>query len=158
MMTSSNGKISALLTLCEGNPPVTGGFPWQRQVTRNVDISLDLHLDKRLSKQSRRRWFEMPSCSLWLHCNDWYIIHYIDDLIMRCTEKFITSYKQMMIIMKITMMIMMMIMWGLYDCNLLSHMYMWHCKCQNVTHLNSWSSIATQSLTYADTAPGILQT
>ena len=71
--------------------------------------------------------------------------------------KYITSYKQMMIIMKITMMIMMMIMWGLYNCNLLSHMYMWYCKCQNVTHLNSWSSIATQSLTYADTAPGILQ-
>ena len=70
MMTSSNGKISALLTLCVGNPPVTGGFSWQRQVTRNVDISLDLHLDKRLSKQSRRRRFETPSRSLWLHCND----------------------------------------------------------------------------------------
>ena len=70
--------------------------------------------------------------------------------------KYITSYKQMMIIMKITMMIMMMTMWGLYNCYLLSHMYMWYCKCQNVTHLNSWSSIA--SLTYADTAPGILQT
>ena len=48
--------ISALLTLCEGNPPVTGGFPWQKPVTR--------------SKQSRRRWFEMPSHSLWRHCND----------------------------------------------------------------------------------------
>ena len=29
MMTSSNGNISALLALCEGNPSVTGGFPSQ---------------------------------------------------------------------------------------------------------------------------------
>ena len=29
-MTSSNGKLSALLALCEGNPPVTDGFPSQR--------------------------------------------------------------------------------------------------------------------------------
>ena len=28
-----------------------------------------LHLNKRLSKQSRRWWFEMPSRSLWCHCN-----------------------------------------------------------------------------------------
>ena len=27
--------FSALLTLCEGNPPVTGGFPSQRTVTRS---------------------------------------------------------------------------------------------------------------------------
>ena len=27
MMTSSYGNISALLALCVGNPPVTGGFP-----------------------------------------------------------------------------------------------------------------------------------
>ena len=26
-------------------------------------------LNKRLNKQSRRRWFETPSCSLWRHCN-----------------------------------------------------------------------------------------
>ena len=29
----------------------------------------DLHLNKELSKQSRRRWFETPSRSLWCHCN-----------------------------------------------------------------------------------------
>ena len=26
-------------------------------------------LNKHLSKQSRHRWFETPSCSLWCHCN-----------------------------------------------------------------------------------------
>ena len=30
----------ALPALCEGNPPVTGGFPSQRPVTRSFDVSL----------------------------------------------------------------------------------------------------------------------
>ena len=42
MMTSSNGKISALLAFCEGNPPVTGEFPSQRPVTRSFDVFFDL--------------------------------------------------------------------------------------------------------------------
>ena len=32
--------FSALLTLCEGNPPVTDGFPSQRPVTRSFDFFL----------------------------------------------------------------------------------------------------------------------
>ena len=51
MMTSSNGNISALLTLCEGNPPVTGGFPSQRQVTWSFGVFFDLRLNKRMSKE-----------------------------------------------------------------------------------------------------------
>ena len=61
MMTPSNEKISALLVLYEGNPLVTGGFPSQRPVTRSF------HVNKWLNKQSRHRWFEMPSHSLWHH-------------------------------------------------------------------------------------------
>ena len=38
----------------------------------DVWISFDLHLNKRLSKQSRGRWFETPSCSLWRHRNGCY--------------------------------------------------------------------------------------
>ena len=57
----------------------------QRLVTRSFDIFLHLRLNKRLSKQSRRRWFETPSRLLWRHCNDswerasviYCIIHYI---------------------------------------------------------------------------------
>ena len=60
---------SALLAFCAGNSPVTGEFPSQRPVMRSFDIFFDLRLTKRLSKRSRRRWFEMPSCSLWRHCN-----------------------------------------------------------------------------------------
>ena len=48
----------ALLALCEGNPPVTGGFTSQRPVRRSFDVFLDLRLNKRLSKQMRRKWFE----------------------------------------------------------------------------------------------------
>ena len=32
--------LSALLALCEGNPPVTGGFPSQWQVTQSFDFFL----------------------------------------------------------------------------------------------------------------------
>ena len=59
--------ISALLALCAGNSPVTGEFPSQRPVTRSFDVFFDLRLNKRLSKQSRRWWFETQSYSLWRH-------------------------------------------------------------------------------------------
>ena len=51
------------------NSPVTGVFPSQRPVTRSFDVFFDLRLNKGLSEQSRRRWFETPSRSLWRHCN-----------------------------------------------------------------------------------------
>ena len=61
--------LSALLALCEGNPPVIS----QRPVTRSFVVFFDLRLNKRLSKQSRRQWFGTPSRSLWRPCNEhWY--------------------------------------------------------------------------------------
>ena len=62
-------NISALLALCAVNSPVPGEFPSQRPVTRNFNVFFDLLLNKRLSKQSRRRWFETSSRSLWCPCN-----------------------------------------------------------------------------------------
>ena len=44
-------------------------LPSQRPVTQSFDVFFDLCLNKQLSKQSRRRWFETPSRSLWHHCN-----------------------------------------------------------------------------------------
>ena len=61
--------FSALLVLCEGNPPVTSGFPSQRPVMWSFDVFFILHLNKRLSKQSRRRWFKTPLHRLWSHSN-----------------------------------------------------------------------------------------
>ena len=62
--------ISPLRALCEGNPPVTGGFPSQRPVTWSFDVFFDLCLKKQLSKPSRRWWIETLSRSLWRHCNE----------------------------------------------------------------------------------------
>ena len=61
--------FSTLLALCAGNSPNTGEFPSQRPVTWSFDVFFDLRRNKWLSKQSRRRWFETPSRSLWDHCN-----------------------------------------------------------------------------------------
>ena len=63
-MASSNGNFFAVLALCAGNPPVIGGFPSQRPVTLDFDVFFDLRLNKRLSKLSKRRWFQTPSRSL----------------------------------------------------------------------------------------------
>ena len=61
--------FSALLAICAGNSPVPGEFPTQRPVTRSFDVFFDLHLNKRLSKQSWGWWFETPTRSLWRQCN-----------------------------------------------------------------------------------------
>ena len=58
IVTSSMEAFSVFLALCEGNPPVTGGFPSQRPVTRSFDVFYELRMITRLSKQSRRRWFK----------------------------------------------------------------------------------------------------
>ena len=63
--------FSALLAPCVGNSLVTREFPAQRQVTRSFEFFFDLRLNKRLSKQSIRRWFQTPSRSLWRHCIEW---------------------------------------------------------------------------------------
>ena len=53
---------------------VRGNHRSQRPVTRSYDLFFDLRLNKRLSKQSRCRWFETPSCSLWCHRKDLQLI------------------------------------------------------------------------------------
>ena len=65
--------------LCEGNPqsPIDSLHKGQcRGALVPLKLSIDLHLNKRLSKQSGRRWFGTSSRSLWRHCNDWY--HFAD--------------------------------------------------------------------------------
>ena len=52
MMTSSNGTIFRVTGPLWGESPVTGGFPPRRPVTRSFGVFFDLHLNKRLSKQS----------------------------------------------------------------------------------------------------------
>ena len=47
--------------------------PHKGPVTQSFDVFFDLCLNKRLNKQSRRRWFETPSRPLWRHCNDCHV-------------------------------------------------------------------------------------
>ena len=54
----------ALLALCEGNQPITRGFPSQMPVIRSFDVFFDLRLNKLSNKHSGRRWFETPSRTL----------------------------------------------------------------------------------------------
>ena len=68
-MTSQMETFSALLALCARNSLVTVDSPSQRPVTRSFGVFCDLRLNKRLSKHSKRRWFETPSRSLWRHWN-----------------------------------------------------------------------------------------
>ena len=62
--------FSALLAICAGNSPVPGEFPAQRPATRSFGVFFDLHLNKRLSKQSWGWWFETLSRPLWRHRNE----------------------------------------------------------------------------------------
>ena len=62
--------VSALLSFCAGNSPVTGELPTQRLVTQSFDVFFDLQLKPQLGKQRRRRWFKTPSRPLWRYCND----------------------------------------------------------------------------------------
>ena len=48
-------------------PPVNS--PYKDRVTRSFDVFFDLHLSKRLSKQSWGWWFETLSRPLWRQCN-----------------------------------------------------------------------------------------
>ena len=69
MMTVSNGNIFCVIGPLWGESPVTGGFPLQRSVALSFDVFFGLRLNKPLNEQSRRRWFETPSRSLWRQCN-----------------------------------------------------------------------------------------
>ena len=61
--------FAALPALCEGNPPARGGFHSQKPVVRSFDVFFDPRLNRRLSNQSKHRWFSTPLRSLWRHCN-----------------------------------------------------------------------------------------
>ena len=61
---------SMLLALRAENSPATGEFPAQRPVTRSFDVFFDLRLNKRLSEQQWRCWFETLLRSLWRNCKE----------------------------------------------------------------------------------------
>ena len=64
-MTSSNGNIFRVTGPLWGK---SNGHRWI-PLTKASDVFFYLRLNKRLSKQSRRRWFETPLRPLWRRCN-----------------------------------------------------------------------------------------
>ena len=52
--------LSTLLALCEGNPPLTGGFPSQRVSNVGLWCIFVAILNKLLNKVLRSWWFETP--------------------------------------------------------------------------------------------------
>ena len=68
MMTSSNGNIFRLTGPLWGESAGHRWIPLPKASDAELWFFFDLRLNKRLSKPSRRRWFEKPSRSLWRHC------------------------------------------------------------------------------------------
>ena len=80
MTTSSNGSIFRVTCPLCGKFTGHQSIPLQRPVTRSFDVFFDLHLNKRLNKQSWGWCFETPLRSLWWHCNvSWVMI--IEDVL-----------------------------------------------------------------------------
>ena len=69
-LTSSNGNIFPLMAFCEGIHRSPMDSPHGGQWRRALMFCLICVNNKRLSKQSRRRWLKTPSRSWWRHCND----------------------------------------------------------------------------------------
>ena len=98
MMTSSNGNILRV------TGPLCGEFTGHRWILRTkarkqkFDVFFDLHMKKRLSKQSWGWWFETQLRSLWCHCNAWTACncqnhyHLKENIKKKLSEKIITKY------------------------------------------------------------------
>ena len=100
-----------LLSLCEGNPLVTGGLSPHRASNVSYDAFLPANLSKRLNKQSNCWWFETPwspfhftvmiwqdradsrfACSQWetaLLCND--VSHWLVEILESALQDFISQ-------------------------------------------------------------------
>ena len=71
MMTSSiNGNIFRVTGSLCGEFTGHRWIPHTKASDAEPDVFFDLCLHKRLSKHSRRRWYETPSRSLWRHYSD----------------------------------------------------------------------------------------
>ena len=69
MMMSPNGNIFRVTALLCGEFTGHLWFPAQRPVARSIGVLLDLHPNKRLSKQSWGCWFVTLFWPLWRHRN-----------------------------------------------------------------------------------------
>ena len=66
-------------------------IPRTRTSDAEFDVFIDLRLNKRLSKQLWRWWYEMSSRSLWRHCNKFVIKNSLQKILIRYCTTTITS-------------------------------------------------------------------
>ena len=69
IITSSNGNFIPVTGPLWGESTGDRWVPLTKSMTWSFSVFIVLHLNKCLRKQTRRRWFETQSCSLWRHCN-----------------------------------------------------------------------------------------
>ena len=69
IMTSLNGNDLRVSGPLWRESTGDRAIPLTNAMTRSFDVFFDQRLNKPLSKQSRRRWFETPPRSLWRHGN-----------------------------------------------------------------------------------------
>ena len=79
-MTSSNGSIFRVTGLLWGKFTGHRWIPLTKARDAELWCFFDLRLNKQLRKQSRCRWFETLSRSLWHHSNGWVFL-WSDDII-----------------------------------------------------------------------------
>ena len=72
MMTSLQGKLSALLALCEKNPLVNSSFPSKMVNDAGLWYFFAVNVNMLLSKHSSHRWFQKPwrSCKVTVMVRD----------------------------------------------------------------------------------------
>ena len=69
-------ELSMLLALCEGNPPMTGGFPSQRSSNMGFEVFVDVSLNKLLKKTVELLVISYGMMLIWHHCNgrnNWFV-------------------------------------------------------------------------------------
>ena len=83
MMTSSNGSIFSVAGPLWGESTGDRWIPRTNASEAELWCFFDLCLNKRLSNQSKHRWFETPSRLLWRHWNQFAMLSFVSDTGMR---------------------------------------------------------------------------
>ena len=68
IMTTSNGNIFRITGPLWQESTGDRWIPFTRVNNADFDVFCNVRLNKRFSKQSKRRWFDTPSRSLWRYC------------------------------------------------------------------------------------------
>ena len=91
--------FSALLALCEGNPPATIEFTKQRPIRRDFDVFIMCVWLNGWANSRYILWFETPCRSLWRHCDGQ--IYNLSNIFSRvhCTRRIVAIYPNFLLLL-----------------------------------------------------------